>query len=62
MINYSQDNSCVTPLSRGVILSTVFRGSLRAVPPLFRPLAVSVLPDWKSFRPSATDRTVLELI
>ncbi|XZE17683.1 hypothetical protein SH449x_002958 [Pirellulaceae bacterium SH449] len=29
MISYFQDNSRVTPISRGVILSTKFRGSLR---------------------------------
>ncbi|XZE19818.1 hypothetical protein SH449x_005147 [Pirellulaceae bacterium SH449] len=32
MINYFQDNSCVTPISRGVNLSTEFRGSLRPMP------------------------------
>ncbi|XZE19541.1 hypothetical protein SH449x_004864 [Pirellulaceae bacterium SH449] len=34
MINHFQDNSCVTPISGGVNLSTDFRGSLRAVPPV----------------------------
>ncbi|XZE19536.1 hypothetical protein SH449x_004859 [Pirellulaceae bacterium SH449] len=45
MLNYLQDDSYVTPISCGVNLSTELRGSLRTVPPLFRPLAVSVSND-----------------